>query len=191
MMSENTALKFHITLSDEDFLAFSICQYLNNPIHRPAFWKIFGKSALMSLTLLLLLSLFLEYDRLTWVLVLVVLLLIDAALAAGNVLLWPRSARKAVESYVEQVKQQGRLPYDPDGTVEFLDEEIHGSSAEGETHIPYAELTQILRDEGHLYVMRGAMQAVMLPLRCLNGREEELLAFLYAKLQPHAPQAGV
>lgn len=183
-------LKFHITQNDEDFLAFSICQYLNNPIHRPAFWKSFGKSALMSLTLLLLLSLFLEYDRLTWMLVLVALLLIDAALAAGSVMLWPKMARKAMKNYVEQIKQQGKLPYDAEFTVEFLEEEIYGSSAEGEQHIPYAELTRILRDEGHLYVMRGAMQAVVLPLRCLEGREEELLAFLHGKLQQHAPQAA-
>ena len=184
------SLKFHITQNDEDFLAFSICQYLNNPIHRPSFWKNFGKSLLMSLTMLLLLSFFMVFDRLTWIVLLVVFLLIDGGLAAGNVLLWPRMVRKAMKNYVEQIKQQGKLPYDAEFTVEFLDGEIYGSSAEGEKHIPYAELTRILRDEGHLYVMRGAMQAVVLPLRCLDGREEELLAFLHGKLQQHAPQAG-
>ena len=95
---------------------------------------------------------------------------------------------KQIEGYIKKMKEQGKLPYEPEMTVEFLDDEMLGTGATGVEHRKYSDFTGILRDEEHIYITLDALRAVNLPLRCLDGKENELLEFLEGKLRQHGVQ---
>ena len=182
-MEEQGTMKFHITLNDEDFIACLICHYLNNPVNKPNFMMGFWKSTAISMAVILGLYLFMEYNTLTLVAILAAFLLFDAALLIYNVVSYPNNVRKNMKIYIENMKNEGKLPYEPDCTVEFLEDEIRETSPSGVRSKKYSDIPRILRDDEHIFVMFGAMEAGMLPLRCLEGKENELVEFLNGKLQ--------
>ena len=46
----------------------------------------------------------------------------------------------------------------------------------------YSEIERILTDKEHIYIMVGAFDAMILPLRCLDGCEKEVLDFIHSKM---------
>ena len=143
-------MKFHITLNDDDYIAFNVCSYLNNPINRPNFLNSFLKSAAWSVLLVLLFFLFIDQDKFFALILLAVFLILDGALVMYQAASWPRQSRKQIEGYIKKLKEQGKLPYEPEKTVEFLEEEVRGTGASGVEHRKYLDFIGILRDEEHI-----------------------------------------
>ena len=181
-------MKFHITLNDDDYIAFNVCNHLSNPINKPNFLKGFLKSAAWSVLFVLLFFLFFDQDKFLALIVLAALLIFYGALVMYQAASWPRQSRKEIESYIKKMKEQGKLPYEPDMTVEFLEEEVRATGAFGVMYKKYSDFIGVLRDEEHIYITLGALHAVNLPLRCLDGKENELLEFLEGKLRQHGVQ---
>ena len=180
-------MKFHVTLNDDDYLAFNVCNYMNNPANKQVLLKELLKMAGWSVLLVLMVFIFTEPGSSAWIILLGVLLAFNGALIYYVI---PRTGRvrKFMENYMEKLKEQGKLPYDAEVTVEFSDEEIRETSASGMQHRKYSEIAKMLRDEERIYITLDAVRAVILPLRCLDGKENELLEFLEGKLRQHGVQ---
>ena len=68
--------------------------------------------------------------------------------------------------------EAGRLTYD----------EIFEIRHDGERHIPYSDIISIGEEEDYIYLRKGVQEALVLPKRCLEGKSEELLAFIRARV---------
>ena len=175
-------MKFHITLNDEDYIAFRICLCLSTPANKRMFLIGLLKSSIFYCIIFYCFLVFTERDKFTIgiFIALFVVFIID------NLISYENTSRKYIRKYIENIKKEGKLPYYTESILEFFGKEIQETSAFGVRCRKYSDVTRILRDEEHIYVMIGALEAVILPLRCLEGKENELVEFLNGKLQKNS-----
>lgn len=90
-----------------------------------------------------------------------------------------RSVRKSVE----RLSQEGRLPYSRHSELHFGENSITDISDIATVSVSYEDIIKICDEEEYLFIYYGAMQAILIPKRCLLECElEEVKRILYEKI---------
>ena len=76
----------------------------------------------------------------------------------------------------------GRLPYSEDETLEFLYEEIVGTTEREVKRFRYEDIEKIDVYSEYILIWIDTVRAWILPAASLKGHREELLGFLKAKV---------
>lgn len=108
-----------------------------------------------------------------------------AILAFVSVVWWvtaPKLMEKMIRRNIGRMKKEGKLPYHADAMVEFQDDEIVEISEQGEIHIPYMDIENVYFEREYLYIFYGAVQAFIIPCRCLGGDRERVTAYIREKV---------
>ncbi|MBR0128644.1 MAG: YcxB family protein, partial [Neisseriaceae bacterium] len=92
------------------------------------------------------------------------------------------SYEKEIIKNYRNIRKKYKFFYEPNSRIEFLPEEMRDSADNGLSIIKYSDICRILNDETHIYLMTGAFSGLILPFRCLNGKENELLSFIKQKM---------
>ena len=100
------------------------------------------------------------------------------ALSVYSVLTTEKRIKKRIRKQVENLKKQGKLPYENEATIDISEEMIMEYTPSTSKRILWSEITQILYDEEHVYLMFSVIQALMIPYRCVGPMKEPLLAYI-------------
>ncbi len=169
-------MRFHIYLNNEDYIAMN--EYLQ--MHSPAGKQqmLIGRflTAIFSAAIFLLVFLVGVHGRLLIIEAVVLILL-----SIYNFFNYPNAVKKSIRRKADQICKSGRLPYDPDSMVEFTEECIFEYSQVSSHRFEYREIHSIGCYEGYIFVMFSAVQGIILPIRCLEGAEGQLMQLLNTK----------
>ena len=87
-----------------------------------------------------------------------------------------------ISTLKKRAKQLKSLFHKNQFVAELTDTEMRENFNDlGFSNRKYSEIERILTDKEHIYIMTGAIDAMVLPLRCLDGREKEVLDFIRSK----------
>ena len=170
-------MKFSVTLNDEDYTAFQTCLLLQGVTRQKL---LFGLMiSLLFIVGLSALFYFLNFNKI-FIAVFFILAVAGKLYGFFN---FHKLTEKKIKRHIENLKTQGDLPYEKHFTIEFSQDEWHGETQKrGTLNFKYPDIIRILQDDEHIYIMYSSLEAVMLPLRCLDNRENELLLFLSNKM---------
>ena len=174
-------MKFDITLYDEDQIACNVCvdEYLNPFSYLINFILANLVQLGISAFLLIILANFIELDHRLFLLIFCVVFFNVFSFYSKY------KHRRTIEinqkNEVEMHKKYGKV-YEPNFTVEFLENELTVNNHHISMRHPYADIAQILSDEKHFFIQFDIFDTIMLPIRCLNGQENKLAEFLEKKV---------
>ena len=95
-----------------------------------------------------------------------------------SILTYNKRIRDQVRRRVMKLKEQGKLPYEQNATVDFSDELIMYYTPSTTRRIEWSAVQRICIDKEHIYLFIGAVEAIIFPLRCLNGMQQQLVAYM-------------
>ena len=95
---------------------------------------------------------------------------------------YPQRAKSAIKRRVENIGKEGKLPYEEYSVLKLGDTDIQSISETEHKKIPYKNVQCLWRDEEYDYIQVGALEAFIVPMRCLNeGEERQLVKLLKEK----------
>ena len=173
-------MKFEITLNDDDYIAFNVADLKSKRLQCIVI-NIWAWVMLIWLSLGVLSNIINQrFD--IWI-------VIWLAIIVWIVLYFINYPKNFVKRQVSKLKKQGKLPYPEKSTVEFFADEFCETTDNSMEKVKYDDITKILQDNEHIHLKIGAMKCCILPIRCLNGQEQDLLDFINDKLSQKNPYA--
>ena len=166
-------MRFNIELDDEDYINFNNYLIFNTVEGRKSILRGRLLGPLISLLVMLVLIIAKTDKGL-----IITEFCFLSVFSIAVFFIYPKTIKKSLRKRILAMKKDGRLAYEPESTLEFRDGEIFEIRHDGERHIPYSEIVNIGEDEDYIYLRKGAQEAILLPRRCLDGRDEEVLAFV-------------
>ena len=172
-------MKFHVTLTEEDYIAFNLDAMRHYPDAK--------KNMLLGRLTGLFFSVFVMLVLLAFHASEIVLLIGGISLAyfsAVSFFRFPSMRERSVRRRIERAAKEGKLPYEPEKDIEFTDTEIISTTEKSMRRVAYCDIIRIVETPFRLYLYDGLYQANILPLRCLGDEKDALLAFLKEKCPP-------
>lgn len=178
-------MKFNITLNDQDVIDFLLCVFSNIPELKQNYKTNRFILMLLSSISIFCAYLFLSYKNGFGLIVNIVIGLIIGLIIGivFSLLIAKTSHKKFIISLLKRRKKQLKFLCKSKFIAEFADTEIKELFDNlGFSSRKYSEIKRILTDREHIYIMTGVYDAMILPLRCLDGREKEVLEFIRNKI---------
>lgn len=172
-------MKFHVTLTEEDYIAFNLDAMRHYPDAK--------KNMLLGRLTGLFFSVFVMLVLLAFHASEIVLLISGISLAyfsAVSFFRFPSMRERGVRKKIERAAKEDKLPYEPEKDIEFTDTEIITTTEKSMRRVAYCDIIRIVETPFRLYLYDGLYQANILPLRCLGDEKDALLAFLKEKCPP-------
>ena len=169
-------MKFDIHLTEEDYIAFNIFHRFHSPRSRK--YLLFFRLLWFVVSILFLLVLLITGAKPSQIWPEAVILL---GLSAFFYFRYPGSVKQGIRRQIEKIKAEGKLPYNAEETIEFTDDQIVGVTDHSENRWQYSDIVKICADEEHIFLYTGAVQTIVLPLRCLGEEKDALLSLLRDK----------
>ncbi len=169
-------MTFHIQVNEEDYIQFNIYH---------AFHSKQGKKTLL-------LGRLLCFFFSACIITILLLAGIGRSLLLGEIvgllvistvwcLTYSTHTKKRIRKAIQAMKKEGKLPYNEEATIEFGETEIVESTAREINKTAYSEIIDICETEDYLYLKKGAVNYIILPIRCLEGKAAELADFIRKK----------
>ena len=169
-------MTFNIHLTDEDYINYNLLYSLYSEQGKKNLFRGRMIAPVVSLCALAIMAITGE----NWA-----TLLAEAAFLLVICLIWwfiyPNILKKMVRKNIMRMKMSGRLPYSEDETLEFLDEEIVGTTEREVKRFRYEDIEKIDIYSEYILIWIDTVRAWILPAASLKGRRGELLEFLKAK----------
>ena len=166
-------MRIQIFLNDEDYIAYNIAFQFQTPQGRKAVTINRWLTPVLSILMLLIFWLadFKSY-----------LLISEAVVLTGlsiySVLTTEKRIKKRIRSQIGQMKTQGELPYENEAMLEVMEDALMEYTPSTTKRIAWSEITQLLYDEEHIFLMFSAIQAAIVPYRCLGPMREPFIAYV-------------
>lgn len=168
-------MKIHVSINDEDYITYNIYHYFHSSSTKTN--VLIGR--LMPLLFsILAIAVFILID--------VVPMLLYAEIAFLTLysiigfFRFPKSVEKNIRKNILKLKKEGKLPYAEEASLDFGDNEITETSPNNVKRIPYSSILAVQEIENYIYLIIGAVEAVIIPIRCLDNKDT-LLEFLNQK----------
>jgi len=169
-------MRFHILLNNDDYFAMNEYLQMYSPTGKKQI--LIGRFLTAIFSVFLFLFVFLMGVRGRLMIIETIVLIV---LSVYNFFAYPKTVKKGLRRKVDQVCKTGKLPYDPDSVVDFTEECIFEYSPVSSHRFEYRDIHSIANIDGYIILLFSPIQGIILPLRCLEGREAELMALLNAK----------
>lgn len=159
-------MQIHIDLNDEDYITYNIFH---------AFYSQKGQRSMALGRCMLLILAGLSVVLLTLGHVQTLLIAVDAGILLIASVFWylyyPNIVKKRIRKKYMTLKNSGRIFYHPGADVEFTENEIIETTSDSQNRVPYTMIMDIWVGEDAYYLMQSAVQALIVPYRCLENRE--------------------
>jgi hypothetical protein len=156
-------MKYNIDLNDNDYIEFNYSYLKHSKI---------GKYSLLVTRISFPFAMFIFVLALLIIDIERGLVLTVAAVAVLSTVLWwfivPAMMRWNIKKNIIKIKKDGKLPYNENASVEFLDDRIVETCEQGETIVKYSDIVNIYDEKDYFYIFYGSMQAFILPERCIG-----------------------
>ena len=169
-------MRVTVNLNDEDYIAYNISHQFGTKT---------GKDAIIA-------------GKVLHVILCIGLIIFICALDAGPILTvieiaaviglyvyilisYDNRIKKRIRRKVEQIKKTGKLPYEPEATIDLNDDCIMEYTPSTTRKIEWKDIEQIRTDEEHAYLQFSTMQALLIPFRCVGDQKDQLLSLVTAK----------
>ena len=171
--------ELHLTMTEEDYLAFNYFQNLESPHGKKTIRKF--QIALMVLGtvyaafMLTLEGLFFFMDPAGMSILGMIVIL---SLLFKKFMAW------TVKMQVKQLKKAGKLPYNAEADLEFYEDKMVGISKDSRTELNYSGMERIcVVKDRYIYAYTSSLSAIILPIPqiCQQVNEAEFLQFLTEK----------
>lgn len=94
----------------------------------------------------------------------------------------PKLMLKVIGKSIAENKKDGKLPYTQNAVLEFLHDAMIETTDSSMKKVSYFEVSRIGYTDEHIFIFFGAMEAFVIPKRCITGVQEELEALLQEKI---------
>lgn len=169
-------MKYDITLNDEDYLKFNIfyARHSNEGKRSLRVMQLF----MPAISILLVLAFILSGSRAGFILTEAICL---TALSVFWTLYAPKRLEKNVHKNIERLRKNGKLPYHACAEIEFLDSMIIERYEQGEFRLNYTDIENLCFENDSIYIFYTALQAFIIPYRCLGADRDRVTGFLLEK----------
>lgn len=171
--------QFKIHLTEEDYAAFNYFTAFESSHGKKQVQRARMVMPLLSVVLIALLFLVCGFTAFT--ITYAVLLGVYSVLRTA---FFRKILARNLRKQLQQMKKAGKLPYDPESTVEFHEHNILEITATQQTTLEYAAIERIcVIGAEYLFLYRSSVGAFILPLAQIRAQAgvEELLTFLMGK----------
>ena len=168
-------MKLHITLTLDDYIAFNIAHAFRSPAQQKNLRIGRLMPAMISLFFVLLFLACGMRGAVLWAEIAAL-----AIVAAVGYFRYPKTYENSIRKHILKLKEEGRLPYSEESDVAFGEDSMTETAPNHTNLIPYSDLLDVWETDEHFFVMFGALQAIIIPKRCVDD-PQLLLAFLSKK----------
>ncbi len=169
-------MKYQIDLNDEDYLRFNIFYATHSKVGQHNV-----KMARLAFPLVCVLAvvIFMMAGAAT------TFIIAEGVVLAAASVCWqfylPKMMEKSVKKNIDRIKTDGKMPYHAHSEIELLDFTIVERSSHGQIHVKYEDIEKVYDTEAYLFIFYSAAEALLIPVRCLGGQKERVVAFLTDK----------
>ena len=176
-------MKYRITLNEEDYVRFRIFHLYHSKlgkrqIHNARTLMIKGSVFAIGIVLM-------TGDPLDMIVIYTIILAIASALYYFYA---PKRLEKNIRKQVSMTKEDGKLPYYADTEIELTESMIVQRSEHGESYVKYRDIERIYIDQEYLYIYINAVQASVIPYRCLGEDKEQVIGYVIDKRSESSQQ---
>lgn len=168
-------MKLHITLTLDDYIAFNIAHAFRSPAQQKNLRIGRLMPAMISLFFVLLFLACGMRGAVLWAEIAAL-----AIVAAVGYFRYPKTYENSIRKHILKLKEEGRLPYAEESDVAFGEDAMTEAAPNHTNLIPYSDLLDVWETDEHFFVMFGALQAIIIPKRCVDD-PQLLSAFLSKK----------
>lgn len=104
-----------------------------------------------------------------------------AAAAGGWLLYAPKAVERGIRKQISRMKADGKLPFHQNAEIEFGDVAIVEKNEQEEIRVNYQDIENVYPDSGYLYIFYSAVQAFIVPYRCLGEDRERVTEYIVNK----------
>lgn len=166
-------MKYKISLNDEDYLLFNIFYATHSTAGKRSLNT--ARMILPVLAIVSVLIFFIAGAEPGLILTEAVLLFV---LSAAWCVYVPKIIEKNIRKNITKMKSDGKLPFHAESEIEFTDSMITEQSEQGEIHVNYNDIENIYIENGYLYIFYSAVQAFIIPFRCLGKEKEQVTEYV-------------
>lgn len=169
-------MKYRITLNEEDYVRFRIFHFYHSKLGKRQLRS--ARTSMIKLSVIIILMLLTSDVQLDWIVFYTIMWTI------GSVFFYfyaPKKMEKNIRRQVSMTKEDGKLPFSGDTEIEFLESMIVQRSEHGESHVTYSDIERIYIDQEYLYIYINAVQASVIPYRCLGEDKKRLIKYVMDK----------
>ena len=169
-------MRVTVNLNDEDYIAFNISHQFGTKQ---------GRDTIMAGKVL---------HVILWVVIIIFICTLDSgpiltvieiaavtAFYAYLVFSYDSRMKKKIRKKIELMKKNTKLPYETEATIDLNDDCIMEYTPSTTRRIEWKDIEQIRTDEEHVYLAFSAMQALLIPFRCVGDGKDQLLSLVLAK----------
>ena len=172
-------MKFHITLTEEDYIAFNLDAIRHYPNVKRAILVVRLIPLFVSAFVVLLMQALHASET-----VVAICGIVLAYISVVSFFRFPSMRERSVRRKIERAAKEGKLPYEPEKDIEFTDTEIITTTEKSMQRVAYGDIIRIVETPFRLYLYDSPYRAYILPVRCLGDEKDALLAFLKEKCPP-------
>lgn len=166
-------MKFQIHIEEEDYIKFNIYHAFHSDQAKKTL--LLGRMLCFIFSAFAILIMVLSDAGHTQILAEIVVLTV---ISIVWYIYYPTHARKRIRKQILIMKKEGKLPYHAEETIEFGDTEILETAASEINKTSYSEIIAVYETEDALYLKKGAVNYILIPYRCLEGRTTEVVEFI-------------
>lgn len=171
-------MKYKITLNEEDYVRLRIFHFYHSTLGKRQLHSArtiaFKVSAII---LLLLLIMDVQLDSI------VIFTITWGIISVAFYFYAPKRLERNIRRQVGMMKQDGKLPFIGDTEIEFLESMIVQRNEHGESHVNYSDVERIYIEQEYLYIYSNAVQAAVIPYRCLGEDKKQVINFVMENMK--------
>ncbi len=172
-------MKFHVTLTEEDYIAFNLDAMRHYPNVKRAILVVRLIPLFVSAFVVLLMLALHASET-----VVAICGIVLAYISVVSFFRVPSWHDKGHRKQIQRMLEEGKLPYEPESDIEFTDTEMIQTTEKSMRRVAYGDIIRIVETPCRLYLYDGPYRAYILPVRCLGDEKDALLAFLKEKCPP-------
>ncbi len=166
-------MRIQVQLTDDDYIAYNIAYQFHSKEGKNVL--LMGKLIPVVLSLVFVVVFILcRFSKITIISEAVIL----TGLCIWSVLTYDSRIKKQIRRRVMRLKEQGKLPYEQNATIDFSDEMIMYYSPNSTRKVEWSVVQNIWVDREYIFLVTGAVEAIIFPFRCLNGAQQQLIAYM-------------
>ena len=169
-------MKYRITLNEEDYVRFRIFHLYHSKLGKRQLHS--ARTSMLKLSAIILLLLLIMDVQLDAIVIFTIIWGIASVLYYFYA---PKRLEKNIRKQVNMTKEDGKLPYNADAEIEFLESMIVQRSEHGESHANYRNIERFYIEQEYLYIYINAVQAIVIPCRCLGDDRKRVIDYIMDK----------
>lgn len=175
-------MKYHIELTEEDYIKFNIYHFNNSATGKKAKKISIIFSLLLGIVIMALAYVVCNHFGLTLPYTTGCLVIVAAYVGFSTFYKQNKGLEKRIRKMMERQKKGGSLPFTKSKDVELLDDEILEQTEDSTTHIDYNKIEKLVIADDYIYYYKDSQCATIIPHSALGDDKDKVISFLQSKI---------